>query len=314
VKGYFVPAQLIAVSPIDVGGRVVELNVVEGKLFKKGDILAKLEDISYRAAVEEAKAALAGANRRLEGTKLKRAGMMPESVRKVEVAQSTAELREAEAQKERALDQLTRLEKLGPSASDQELRQAKFDYLGSEARVGRLKAGLDLLIEGPRQEQKAAAEADAQASEADVRAAEARLQSAEWRLNNCVIRAPVDGTVLTKKAEKFNLVNPQAFAGGSGSVCEMADLADLEVDLEIPERDIGKLIVGQPCRIKADAFPDRQYAGKLDRIMPTANRSRNIVNVRVKVALTAGEVPGTFLKPEMGAVVDFVATVPQTQP
>ena len=86
----------------------------------------------------------------------------------------------------------------------------------------------------------------------------------------------------------------------------MADLADLEVDLEIPERDISKLLVGQPCRIRADAFGDRPYAGQLDRIMPIANRAKSIVNVRVKVKLPAGEAPGTFLKPEMGAVVSFL--------
>lgn len=307
VKGYLVPAQLISVSPIDVGGRVVELNVVEGKLFKQGDVLARLEDISYKAAVEEAKATWAGAKQRLESTKLRRSAMMPKSVRKVEVDQATAEMKEAEAQQSRALDQMTRLEKLGASASDQELRQARFDWQASEARVRRLTASLDLLVEGPRKESKDAAEAESQASEADVRAAEARLAAAQWRLDNCVIRAPIDGTVLTKKAEKWNLVNPNAFAGGSGSVCEMADLADLEVDLEIPERDISKLLVGQPCRIKADAFPDKQYAGKLDRIMPTANRAKSIVNVRVKVKLPAGEVPGTILKPEMGAVVSFLS-------
>jgi multidrug resistance efflux pump len=139
-----------------------------------------------------------------------------------------------------------------------------------------------------------------------VGAAEARLVQSKWRLDNCVIRAPITGTALSKKAELGNLVNPQAFAGGNGSVCEMADLADLEVELEIPERDIGKLKAGQPCRVRADAFSDRVYAGKLDRIMPIANRAKSIVNVRVKVQLPAGEVPGTYLKPEMGAVVSFL--------
>lgn len=310
VKGYLVPAQTIAVTPIDVGGRVVELNVVEGKLFKKGDVLARLEDISYKAAVEEAKASLAAAKGRLEASKMKKAMVMPESVRKLELNQSQAELKEAEAQQARSQDQLNRLEKLGVGVSELELRQARFDNQAAEARVRRLAASYDLLIEGPRQEQKRALEADISASEADVKAADARLISAEWRLNNCVIRAPIDGTVITKKAELGNLVNPMAFTGG-GAVCDLANLADIEADLEIPERDIGKLKVGQVCRIKADAFSDRIYEGRLDRIMPTANRAKSIVNVRVKVKLPAEEVPGTFLKPEMGAVVSFLADAKQ---
>jgi multidrug resistance efflux pump len=96
-----------------------------------------------------------------------------------------------------------------------------------------------------------------------------------------------------------------ASTSGGGAVCDMADLADLEVDLEIPEREISKLKVGQPCRVKADAFPDRTYDGVLDRIMPIANRAKSIVNVRVKVKLK-DEKPGTYLKPEMGAVVSFL--------
>ena len=83
-------------------------------------------------------------------------------------------------------------------------------------------------------------------------------------------------------------------------------IQNLEVDLEVPERDIAKLKVGQPCQIKADAFSDRAYTGRLDRIMPTANRAKSVVSVRVKVKLADGEVPGTFLKPEMGAVVNFL--------
>jgi HlyD family secretion protein len=306
VKGYLVPAQTIAVTPIDVGGRVVELNVVEGKLFKKGEVLARLEDISYKAAVEEAKASLASARGRVEGSKMRKAMVMPDSVRKVELDQSRAELKEAEAQQARSQDQLNRLEKLSTGVSELEIRQARFDNQAAEARVRRLAASYDLLIEGPRQEQKRGLEADIQASEADVRAAEARLVSAEWRLSNCIIRAPIDGTVLNKKAELGNLVNPMAFSGG-GAVCDLANLADIEAELEIPERDISKLKVGQACRVRADAYADRAYDGRLDRIMPTANRAKSIVNVRVKVALPAGEVPGTYLKPEMGAVVSFLA-------
>jgi HlyD family secretion protein len=97
-----------------------------------------------------------------------------------------------------------------------------------------------------------------------------------------------------------------AFGAGTGSLCKMADLSDLEVDLEISEKDIAKLKPGQVCRVKAEVAPDRIYEGTLDRIMPIANRAKSIVNVRVKVKLPPGEEPGTILKPEMGARVSFL--------
>lgn len=306
VKGYLVPARQIAVSPIEVAGRIVELNVIEGKLFKQGDVLARIDDTSYRTAADEADATVASAQNKLEAAQARLAELLPSSVRKVELQQVEAELREAEAMRARAADDLKRYKGIPGTVAARELVQAEADNQTAAAKSERLKATLQILTEGPRKERITAVTEDVQAAEADVKAAQARQAQAVWRLRNCVITAPIAGTALTKKTELGSLVNPLAFSASSGSVCDIADLADMEADLEIPERDIAKLVVGQPCRIKADAFPDKVYQGRLDRIMPTANRAKSIVNVRVKVALPDGEVPGTYLKPEMGAVVSFL--------
>lgn len=305
VKGYLTPARQLVVSPIDVGGRVIELNVVEGKFYKEGEVLAVLDSASYKAFADEAAATLAGAQQRLSAAEAKLASQLPSSVRAVEVRQVEAQLAEAKAQRDRSQDVANRTQQFG--SSPQEKVQARNDLLAAEARVAKLDADLVLLKEGPRREQIRSLEAEVQAAKAEVAAAEARLVQAKWRLENCIIKAPISGTVLTKKAEKGNLVNPQAFAGGGGSVCEMADLAGLEVELKVAEREISKLTPGQPCRVRADAYPDRVYTGKLDRIMPIANRGDNTVNVRVKVELQPNEAPGTYLKPDMGAVVSFLA-------
>lgn len=306
LKGYLVPARQIAVSPIDVAGRVVELNIVEGKKFNKGDILAKIEDTNFLAQVEEGRATVAAAHKRLEGAKARFASMLPASVRTIEITQLEQELNEAEAQKDQAKDEVERLLRLSVgTAAEREMIQAKFILLAAEARVSRLMASLAILKEGPRQEMKDAAQAEIKSAEADIQAAEARLRQAEWRLENCIIRAPITGTVLTKKAELYNLVNPLAFAATSGSICDMADLSDLEVEVEIPERDLSKLAAVKSCKVRADAYPEREYEGRLDRIMPIAVRGKSIVYVRVKVQLQPGEEPGTYLKPEMGVVVSF---------
>ena len=316
VKGYLVPAKQISVSPIDVGGKVLELRpaparhgrpempFAEGVLYEKGDVIAVLQSDAYKAQVDEAVASLASAEKRLEAAKQRLAAQDPKSVRAVEVEQVEAQLKEAQATRLRAEQELQRLQGLSAVAT-REVQQAQADVATGAARVRNLETTLIILKEGPRKETLAALEADVKGAEADVAVAKARLVQAQWRLDNCTIKAPVTGTVLTKAAEVGKLVNPMAFSGG-GAICDLADLGDLEADLEIAEKDISKLKVGQPCTIRADAFSDKKYDGTLDRIMPIANRAKSIVSVRVKVKLPAGEVPGTFLKPEMGAVVDFL--------
>ena len=130
---------------------------------------------------------------------------------------------------------------------------------------------------------------------------------ATWRLNNCIIRAPFAGTVTQKGAEVGSLVNPGAFGNISAYICGLADLSDLEVEVKIGEKDISKLKAGQACRIRADAYPNRLYSGKLDRIMPIAIRNDATINVRVKIAVPKDEAQGAYLKLEMGAVVTFLA-------
>jgi HlyD family secretion protein len=134
--------------------------------------------------------------------------------------------------------------------------------------------------------------------------AQAELDKAEWQLSNCIIRAPVTGTILKKNAEEGSLVNPIAMQGFY-SLCEMADLSDLEVDLTIQERDISRIYKGQQCKIRAEAYPDRVYDGFVSRLMPTADRAKGAIPVRVKVNVPTEE-EGIYLKPEMGALVSFL--------
>jgi len=171
------------------------------------------------------------------------------------------------------------------------------EFRAAEQRAASLRSSLEMISDRLKAKQAAAL--------ADVVSATARLDKAKWRLDNCTIRAPIDGTILTKKAEIGNLVNPLAFGATSGSVCEMADLADLEVELDITERDVSKIQKGMPCRIRAEAYPDRVYEGYVDRLMPTANRAKGAVPVRVKIKVAKDE-EGVYLKPEMGAVVAFL--------
>ncbi len=165
-----------------------------------------------------------------------------------------------------------------------------------------------------------ALEAAVQAAKADEETSDADLEKAKWNLDNCIIKAPVTGTILTKNAEKGNIVNPLAFSNGiSASLCNMADLSDLEVDLKIQERDIPKVKNGQVCVAMPEAYQNdpeflkahpKGYVGKVSRLMPTADRSQGAIPVRVKLDVPKGE-EGVYLKPDMGIIVQFLKGAPQ---
>jgi len=288
-KGYIIPRRQILISP-KVNGMMLRLNVQEGSRVTKGDVLAVLEDIDYRADRDRAAATLENAQRRLEELEN---GFRPD-----EINQARAELAEAEALLKQYTSEYERDRKLYQSNAiaplDFEATEAR--YHTTTRRVERLRFALKLMEEGPRRER-------IDAARAEVGQARAELSKAQWRLDNCTIRAPISGTILKKNAEEGNIVNPIAM-NGSFSLCEMADLSDLEVDMSIQERDIGRIFVDQKCKVRAEAFPDRTYDGVVSRLMPIADRAKGAISVRVKLTIPKEE-EGVYLKPEMGAIVSF---------
>jgi RND family efflux transporter MFP subunit len=137
---------------------------------------------------------------------------------------------------------------------------------------------------------------------AEVARAKAEVEQAQWQLDGTTIRAPLSGTILMKRTEAGNRVNHRAFGGSSG-ICEIADLRELEVAVDIVERDISRFAKGQPCLIQLDAYPRTTYQGQVSRIMPVADRAKGTIPLRVKIVVPAKD---TRLRPEMRAVVKFL--------
>jgi RND family efflux transporter MFP subunit len=136
---------------------------------------------------------------------------------------------------------------------------------------------------------------------ASVTAAAANVKAAEVALENTYIRAPFDGTILTKNADVGEMVAPFASSASSkGSVVTLADMNSLEVEADVSESNIHKVSVGQRCEIILDAYPDIRYAGHVKKIVPTADRSR--ATVLTKVAFTEKD---DRVLPEMSARVNF---------
>jgi HlyD family secretion protein len=292
-KGYVIPKHQILVAP-KVAGRIIELRFEEGQFVEKDKtLLARLEPDEYKADHDRAEAALAAARHRFEEIDKNRAD---------EIAQVNAELQEAEAQYVLAERDWGRSEALyGKNAiSVQDFESSRTQYQAARHRKERLEFAMKIIDVSREQRRRTA--------EAEVKQAAAELAKAKWRLDNCEIYAPISGTILKKNAEQWSVVNPIA-AQGLFSLCEMADLSELEVEVSVMERDVSRIFKDQRCRVYAEAyppekFPDRVYEGKVSRLMPIADRAKGAIPVRVEFRVPVRE-QGLYLKPQMGAIVTF---------
>ncbi len=144
---------------------------------------------------------------------------------------------------------------------------------------------------------------DRDVAAAQVVIAQGQLDLAQTYLDWCTIRAPIDGTILEKLVNPNELVTPQSYGGSGPSTAflAMADLNDLQVEVDLSEEDTPKVRLNQPCRISPEAYPDKVYNGHVAEIAPEANRSKGTLQVKVQV-----ENPDPFLTPELSAKVDFL--------
>ena len=138
---------------------------------------------------------------------------------------------------------------------------------------------------------------------AGYRQAVAQTRLAAANLENTNVRAPFNGTILRKDAEVGEIVAPSSAGGGltRTAIVTMADLGTLEVEVDVNEAYIARITGGQPARITLDAYPDTSFAGRVRQVVPTADRQK--ATVLVKVAIDDKD---PRILPEMGARVDFV--------
>jgi RND family efflux transporter MFP subunit len=147
------------------------------------------------------------------------------------------------------------------------------------------------------------AEARYKKAVAGVSAGRAALKSADVAIEYTLIRAPFDAVVLTKNADIGDIVTPLgAAANAKASVVTLADMDSLQVEVDVSESNIGKIKIGQPCDIQLDSLPDMRFRGQAHMIVPTADRSKATVMVKV---LFIDKDP--HILPEMSAKVAFLS-------
>jgi HlyD family secretion protein len=132
--------------------------------------------------------------------------------------------------------------------------------------------------------------------------AEANVRAASVSVEQTLIRAPFDGVVLTKNANVGDIITPFSSAADSkGAVVNMADMATLEVEADVSETSIAKTSVNQPVEIQLDAFPTSRLLGKVSRIVPTVDRSKATILVKIEFVERDPRV-----LPDMSAKVAFL--------
>jgi RND family efflux transporter MFP subunit len=188
------------------------------------------------------------------------------------LAQGQAELDDARAALKRAQD-LAGQKFISGSALD-----------AAEARHNKARAALETL-------------------KAQIGVAEANARAAAVAVDQTLIRAPFTGIVLTKSANVGDIVTPfSSAAGTTGAVVTMADMETLEVEADVSESSIAKIRVGQPAEIQLDAFPDLRLTGEVSRIVPTVDRSKATLLVKVTFVERDARV-----LPDMSAKIAFLA-------
>jgi len=288
--GYIVAAHRIEVAA-KVIGKVKWIGVDKGDHVEEGQVLVRLEDDEYQAQLQQARGQLANLQAKLDEAEH---GSRPE-----EIAQALANLNAAKIDLDNARISLERDRKLvGEKLTPQQaVDDAQARYDGAVHKVDSLQKAYDLVKLGPRQEEIASLRGA-------VDQAHGAVAYAETNLANTVIRAPSRGTILEREVEKGEFVTTSFVGdrGAKGYVVSLADLNDLEVELDISQNDFAKLRSGQRGTITTDAFPDRKYDGFIKEISPEANRQKATVQIKVKV-VKADE----YLRPEMNASVAFLS-------
>ena len=289
-SGYVVAHHKIAVGA-KVMGRVAWIGVEKGDKVLEGQVLVRLEDSEFRAQVNQAQANLAAAQARLDQL---RTGSRPEEKLKDKAAvlQAEANLKNAEAEYQRT-EALYRAGVSSKAECDRALAQR--DSAAAMVQAARQSSAMTDI--GPRKEEIRAAEAELQQMKAALDYAHTQLAATE-------IKAPVSGTVLERIVERGEMVSPSAF-GGSGartSVVDLADLNDLQVELDISQSEFARLKMSQRAEIIPEAYPNLRFSGFIEEIAPEANRAKSTVQVKVKV-----ENPNEQLRPEMNARVNFLS-------
>jgi HlyD family secretion protein len=296
--GYIVARDVYDIST-KIVGRVKEIFIERGDIVQVGDTIITIEDEEYVAQLGLADARVANAQARLDQL---RAGSRPEEIARAQAEAASADATAVQARKDEA--RIASLREQG-IASPQELDLAKASRRVADQNLLALREVFRLAELGPRVE-------EIRMAEAQLQEAQANREYSKLQLGHTIITAPITGTILEKVAKKGEMVTNSNFGGTRGarsSVVSMADLTDLQVELDVNEDDLPRVKMDQNCTIRVDAYPKEIIRGIVDEIAPRADRQKATVQVKVRIVA-----PPRFVRPEVSVRVTFLDEEPLAEP
>lgn len=247
----YVTARREATASAQITGTLTEVLIEEGQHVQAGQVLARLDDTSQRASLEQAKA---------------------------QVNAAQALLEQYQAQLEQARSDLKRDEGLvGEAVSQQALETARTQVRTDSAQ-----------LESQRRQ---------------VELARASLKGAEVQLGYTVVKAPFSGVITAKAAQPGEIVSPMSAGGGftRTGVGTIVDMDSLEIDVDVNEAYLHRVEAGQSAQAVLDAYPDWNIPAHVIAIVPTADRSKATVKVRIAI-----DQKDPRILPDMGVRVSFL--------
>lgn len=262
----------------ELDGKIAEFFVKEGDEVKKGALIARLENSDIQAKVKEAAAELSVAKSRFKE--------VASGAREEEIKKAKAVLEAAIADMEMAQKELERYEQLfkeglvAKSMMDEKERTLKV----AEARVRAAREEKNLLEKGPKQE-------TLKLNEAAVERAGAAVEYHKSLLEKTFITAPISGKIIRKYLHRGELISKEM----NTYLVAIADIKNIWINAEVDETDIARFTLGDPVKIKSDAYPERVFDGEIAEIAdyigvrkvkpnnPAKNTDMKVIQVKIKL-------------------------------
>ena len=275
-----------------------------------------------REAVAEVEVATVRADKGGRPTLLNASGYVTPRQRATIAAKITARVNEIFVDEGMSVEPGQVLAKLDDSDARARLASAHADQNATAATVGDLRVNLEnaerearrieelwerrLVAEQARDQARMAVDslrARIVLAREQVAAAEARVKIAQQDLDNCTVRAPFGGIVVSKDAQRGEMVSPVSAGGGftRTGIATIVDMASLEIEVDVNESYIARVKAGQPVTAVLDAYPDWQISGKVRTVIPTADRQKATVKVRA-----AFDKLDPRILPDMGVKLTFL--------
>jgi len=291
-NGTVVPIRTVNLSP-KAAGRLAELRVEQGDRVQQGQIVARMESKELAAERDQAVASLNQARANLS---LVQAGSRPEviSQARATVDQSQAQVMEAQARLSLANQRAQRNRALAAEGaiSRDRLDEVLNEERSAKANLEQTQARLNNAIQQLSQQQNGSRSQEIEQAVAQVDNAKARLNALDTQLDDTLIRAPFSGIITQKYATEGAFVTPTTSASSTSSATSTSIVAlstGLEVLAKVPEVDVGAIKLGQSVEIKADAYANQVFQGKVRLIAPEAVLDQNVTSFQVRVEITSGQ-------------------------